>query len=174
MQNNKRENYISRPSLYSSFIDNMFQLLFYIAYRVKLLYNIIINPDVSGVYIAVWADSKILVIKNSYKPYYTLPCGGLQKHETPAQGAIRELFEEVKISTSTDDLHVAGHFLSKIEYMNDSITLFELNLEDTPWFQVDNREVVKADFITPDSALKMKLFPVVRDYLTSKKHITHE
>ncbi|MFK5894194.1 MAG: hypothetical protein QM504_13310, partial [Pseudomonadota bacterium] len=65
-----------------TFLDKCYQHFFYIAYRLKLIVNFIYRPTVSGVYIAVWFQGKILIIKNSYKNYYTLPCGGVKNKET--------------------------------------------------------------------------------------------
>lgn len=38
-----------------------------------------------------------LIVKSSYKPYWTFPGGIIEGHETPKEGAIRETFEEVGI-----------------------------------------------------------------------------
>ncbi len=148
--------------------DIFFQKLYWLAYRLKLLYNFFIFPDTYGVYIAVWVNGRILLIKNSYKSYYTIPCGGLYKHETNKQGAIRELFEEVNIKVSKDDLVFVASLLSLVENMNDHITLYEINLSEVPEFQVDNREVIWANFEEPEEALKRDLFPAVQEYLRNK------
>lgn len=52
--------------------------------------------------------------------------------------------------------------------MNDHITLYELNLPEIPEFQVDNREVIWANFESPEKALNRDLFPVVEQYLIKK------
>lgn len=148
--------------------DLFFQKLYWLAYRLKLLYNFFIHPDTHGVYIAVWVKGKILLIKNSYKSCHTIPCGGLHKHELSKQGAIRELFEEVNIKASVDDLIFVTSLISLVENMNDHITLYELNLPEIPEFQVDNREVIWANFESPEKALNRDLFPVVEQYLIKK------
>lgn len=40
---------------------------------------------------------QVLIVKSSYKPYWTFPGGIIDPHETPKEGAIRETFEEVGI-----------------------------------------------------------------------------
>lgn len=144
------------------------QKIYWIAYKLKLAYNFIIHPNTHGVYIAVWCKGKILLIKNSYKQYYTLPCGGINKNETAKQGGVRELSEEVNIQVSDRDLIFAGSFLSLYEYMNDHITLYEIYFSDIPSFQCDNREVIWAGFKKPEEVLKMDLFPMVRNYLSTQ------
>ena len=152
----------------SKIVDLTIQKIYLIAYKLKLLYNVIIFPNAYGVYIAVWSEGEILIIKNSYKKYYTLPCGGLKKNEDAKIGAVRELLEEVNINASTKDLIFAGTFISMSEYMNDHITLYELYFPDFPRFHCDNREVIWAEFKKPEEALKMNLFPLIKTYLSVK------
>ncbi len=157
---------------YKFIIDTSFQWLFKLAYQLKLLYNKTFYPEVYGVYIAVWAEGKILIIKNSYKSYFTLPCGGIKKDESAELAAVRELYEEVNIQTSTNDLRFVSSFLSFFESMHDHINLYELHLDKTPEFTIDNREVIWGKFITPEKVLEMDLFPVVHNYLLNKvEHI---
>ncbi len=149
-------------------IDTSVQWLFKLAYQLKLLYNQIFYPNAYGVYIAVWAKGKILIIKNSYKSYFTFPCGGIKKDEPAKLAAIRELVEEVNIKTNTKNLRFISSFLSTFENMQDHINLYELHLDKTPEFKIDNREVICGEFIEPEKALEMDLFPVIRDYLLNK------
>jgi len=151
-----------------NFVDKMIQKLFQIAYQIKLLYNRLVFPNAYGAYVAVWAEGKVLMIKNSYKSYFTLPCGGIKKNELAEQAAIRELFEEVRIKVDVGQLSFFDEFIIDVECMHDHIHLFELKLEKIPEFVVDNREVVWGDFIEPEEAIKWELFPVVRDYLINK------
>jgi len=166
--NNNFSTQLAIPKLRYHFLDKMYQILFWIAYRLKLLYNIFVCPDAHGVYIAVWASGKILIIKNSYKSCFTVPCGGINKNEIAEQSAIRELYEEVKIKVSLTDLIYVGSYLSDYEFMVDHIHLYEVNLLDIPNFQTDNREVVWAGFEDPKIIIKKDLFPVVRYYLNKK------
>lgn len=151
-----------------TFTDKFLQKSYWVAYKLKLLYNFIFYPTAHGVYIAVWCKGKILMIKNSYKSYYTLPCGGLKKHETAKLAAIRELFEEVNIKVSTQDLTFAGKYFSKVEYMHDHITLYELYFSDIPKFQCDNQEVIWAGFKKPSEMINSNVFPFIKIYLSTK------
>jgi len=43
------------------------------AYRLALIYWRLVRPDCLGVFVALWHDDRILVIKNSYKSQLTFP-----------------------------------------------------------------------------------------------------
>ena len=150
----------------------VFRIAYIILYRLKLFYNLLFYPTVYGVYIAVWWNDKVLLVKNSYKSCYTLPCGGLKKHEDPVDGALRELSEEVNIELTPGDLISYGTLQSFVEHMIDNITFYEVYLTEKPKIQVDQREVIWSEFVTPGNALKRKLFPVVKDYLQT--HVNKE
>lgn len=152
----------------ASRLDKVYQWAFYYGYRLKLIYNFIVRPKIEGAYVAVWHNNSVLIIKNSYKNYYTFPCGGVNNNETPLQAAKRELNEEVNIWAKEQDFVFVRNYFSSIEYMDDKIFLYELVLLDKPDFQCDNREVIKAEFRTIESALKLPLFPAVKKYLMSK------
>lgn len=158
-------------SAYVKYLDKLYRLLYRIAYSLKLNWNRIVRPEAYGVYIAVWVKHRVLIIKNSYKSCYTLPCGGIHKGETKVLAATRELSEEVSIHASPCTLNLAAQFVSHVEFMQDNISLYELCLDEIPEFSIDRREVVEADFKTIGEALKMDLFPVVREYLHNKSHI---
>lgn len=151
-----------------SFQDRFFQFLYIVAYRLKLFYNQLFYPVAHGVYVAVWYKDEILLIKNSYKNYYTLPCGGLHKNESPKHAAVRELNEEVNIYVDESQLKLVGHYTSQIEYMQDNIILYEIILSEYVNYKCDNREVIWAAFEEPNKVLNKPLFPVVRSYLSNK------
>ncbi|MFK5891695.1 MAG: NUDIX hydrolase, partial [Pseudomonadota bacterium] len=86
----------------------------------------------------------------------------------PVQAARRELYEEVHIKVDVNELKLVETFHSKIEYMDDYSTLYELNLSHPENFKCDNREVIWADFLNPKEALNQPLFPSVKAYLLKK------
>lgn len=47
---------------------------------------------------------RLLVVKATYKPYWTVPGGLIDTGETPKRTAVREVFEEVGIRLKEDDL----------------------------------------------------------------------
>ena len=106
-----------------------------------------IIKKVRGAYVAVWLESKVLLIQNSYKRYKTLPCGGVKRVEGVAEAAARELYEEVGVLVDPQDLELVTVTVRHEEYKEDTIYIFELLVSESPKIQMDNREVVWASFI---------------------------
>lgn len=151
-------------------MNQLYQIIYKIAYRLYLIICFITRQKMTGAYIAVWSDGKILLIKNSYKEKYTIPCGGVNKNESIIQAAVRELKEETGIEIPEKSLRFYKEYINHEEYKEDHIHLFELFLETAPEVKIDNREVIWGEFKTKDQALKYNLFKPVKDYLLSKSH----
>lgn len=149
-------------------VDRMFQGIFYLAYRLHLVWTFLFRPECHGVWVAVWCRGEILLIKNSYRNTITLPGGGIERGEVAEQAAMRELREEVGIESAPGDLRLWGQYLSHVEYKRDHINLFELELPQRPEIRLDNREVAWADICRPEQALSLALFPALRTYLEDK------
>ena len=147
------------------FFNQLSKIGYKLAYRVILCIWFFTRPTVSGVYVAVWHNSQILIIKNSYRKQYTLPCGRLNKGEEKVAAAIRELQEEVNIQVDGSQLLFAGEYVGKYKYVTDIGNFYEVKMSDLPPVQVDDREVVWAKFMSIDDALKLYLNPAVRSYL---------
>jgi len=149
--------------------DRIVQCIYWVAYRLHLLWTFVFRPATEGVWIAVWHQGQLLLIKNSYRRFITLPGGGMDNGETPLAAAIRELREEVGIEASQTDLSLYKQYLSLCEFKHDRINLFELELTEQPTIHIDNHEVSWAQITTGQDALKLKLFPTLRVYLEDKQ-----
>ncbi len=145
--------------------DRLFRALYRVGYRVYLGFCYFFRPASRGVYIAVWHQGAVLLIKNSYRSFFTIPGGGLRGKESVAGAAARELYEEVGIRVEPGRFHLVGLFRTNYEFTRDTVSLFEVNLSDRPEVAVDRREVVWAEFKKPGQALQRPLFPVVKQYL---------
>jgi 8-oxo-dGTP pyrophosphatase MutT (NUDIX family) len=146
-------------------LNLIIQWIYIIGYKLGLCFWRVFKPLSTGVYIAVWCKNRVLLIKNSYKNDYTLPCGGIKKGERLNIAAARELFEEVNIKVNPDELKFVGAYSNPHEYKRDTINLFEIRFQSEPAFQVDNREVIWASFIDSADVMHFRLFPTVRTYL---------
>jgi len=152
----------------STIVDKCIQGIYYLLFRLMLCYCFLVRPHYYGAYVGVWWQGKILIIKNSYKKNYTVPCGVIGRKEKPIDAAVRELGEEVAIALYPEQLRLAEQFTINQEFKHDHISFFEINLDQKPQFQVDNREVVHAQFMTVEEAGQLPLSPVVIHYFSLK------
>ncbi len=148
--------------------DRLVQAAYCVAYRLHLLWAFLFRPECHGVWVAVWAGGKLLLIRNGYRTSITLPGGGIDGSESPRHAAVRELQEEVGIQVRPDQLAFRGQYLSRCEFKRDHINLFEVELAAPPEIHLDNREVVWAGMCHPARARQMRLFPVLRTYLDDR------
>jgi 8-oxo-dGTP diphosphatase len=152
----------------TSVFDYILRALYKIAYKGHLVVNYFLRSKTQGAYVAIWHEGRILLIRNSYKSAYTLPCGGIDRGEAPVEAASRELFEEVGLDFSIEAFNQVFETINQTEFKKDHIFLFEVNLKALPSPQPDGREVIWAGFRTLEDALEMPLFPPVRNYLLKK------
>ena len=136
-----------------------------LAYKLQLAWWFVRRPVIYGSYVAVWHDRRLLVIRNSYRKRLSLPAGGLRRGEAPVDAAVRELGEEVGIAADPRALAYHGEIVNPTGHAEDHAHVFELHCDQPPAFRVDGREVVWAEFLTPEDALARGVVGVVRRYL---------
>ena len=144
------------------------QFFYRLAYRALLSLWFFTRPTVYGVYIAVWNRENLLIIKNSYKKRFTIPCGRIKRGEDLAEAAVRELDEEVSIKLEKDQLTFVGEYTGQFKYATDIGTFFEIEMKELPAVQADNREVVWAQFMPLDQVVKLNLNPTVSAWLANR------
>ncbi|MFF3918645.1 NUDIX domain-containing protein [Streptomyces sp. NPDC001852] len=102
------------------------------------------RPTMSAAAVLRDGEGRFLIVKPGYKPGWNLPGGGVDKGETPAQAARRELLEELGIDQAIGRLLVSafvrtpagGHMYFVFdggvlgEEQRDSIVLQESELTD--------------------------------------------
>ena len=110
----------------------------------------------------------VLLVKNSYRPQLTLPGGYVRAREDRRTTAARELREEVGIKVQPKRLVHAYHGTHLFEHRKDTLDIYELDLDAAPKVTVDQREVVEAEFHTPDEALGMSIVPHLEEYLSRR------
>jgi 8-oxo-dGTP pyrophosphatase MutT (NUDIX family) len=126
------------------------------------------RPETTGALVAVWHHGRVLLVKNSYRPQLTLPGGYIRPREDRRTAAARELREEVGIQVQPKRLVHAYHGTHLFEHRQDTLDIYELEVDDAPNVQVDNREVVRAEFYSPDEALGMEIVPHLDEYLSQR------
>ena len=117
---------------------------------------------------AVWYQGRVLLVKNSYRTQLTLPGGYIRPREERRVAAARELREEVGITVQPKRLVHAYHGTHLFEHRKDTLDIYELDVEDEPKVEIDQREVVRAEFHTPDEALNMQIVPHLEEYLARR------
>jgi len=152
----------------TAYYNRIAQVCCRLAYRALLSLWFFTRPTVRGVYIAVWYQGQLLIIKNSYKKRFTIPCGRIKRGEDSAAAAVRELYEEVGIAVGKSRLKPIGEYTAKYKYAWDVGKFFEIEMTELPAVCVDNREVVQAQFMSLDQVLKLQLSPTVTAWLNSR------
>ena len=146
-------------------IDGLWRLALRVAHRLLRGWWWLRRPEAFGAYVAVWCDDRLLVIRNSYKPGVTLPCGALDRNEAPREGASRELREEVGIDLPAATLREAGLVILEHLHRLDHGHFFEVTLAAEPAVEIDRREVVWAAFVAEQELAALPLVPHLREYL---------
>src|SRR5690606_27578643 len=89
---------------------------------------------------------RVLAVRHSYRPGYTIPGGGVGRGEEPRATAVRELAEELSLAAEPAALVYKRRVRNTLVY--------ELRLDAAPDLRIDNRELVEAVFLTPAEATR--------------------
>ena len=123
------------------------------------------HPTTHGALVALWNGGELLLVRNSYVPYYCLPGGYVHRGERGRDAALRELSEEVGVDARPDELQLVLEETHEWEGKHDHVVIFSLELPSRPAISVDHREVVEASWWSPQRALTLDLFPPIRHML---------
>jgi 8-oxo-dGTP diphosphatase len=146
-------------------LDRLWQLAYWAAYRLLLLWWLVRRPAHRGALVALWHDGEILLLRSSYRGGWSLPGGGIGRGESVRDAASRELREEIGLAVPPTSLHEAQALELVWEHRRDHTTIFELALAERPTLRLDNREIVAAAFLAPDAVELGEVAPHVAHYL---------
>ena len=153
------------------FFDMLWRTAYRLAYRVLRVWWWIRRPKQRGAYVAMWRGDDLLVIRNSYRTGVTVPCGNIDRRETPREAARRELAEEVGIHVPLEDLMFVCEIQVDFESKDDHAFFFELQrpADASIDVRIDRREVIWADFCPRGLLTNVALVPHVLAYLEHRK-----
>jgi 8-oxo-dGTP pyrophosphatase MutT (NUDIX family) len=123
--------------------------------------NFLLHPKITGAIVLVRVGGELLLIRSSYRPWYTVPGGRVERGEEPRLAAVRELHEEVGIAVAPGALLALGEFVVHHSHIEDHVHAFELRLETEPAVRIDLREVVWAGFRAETALDGLQLWPVL-------------
>ncbi len=149
-------------------INALIRVLYRLAHWALRVLWFIRRPETTGALVAVWYRGRILLVKNSYRPQLTLPGGYVKAREDRRTTAARELREEVGIQAQPKRLVHAYHGTHLFEHRKDTLDIYELEVDDEPRVRVDDREVVAAEFHSPEEALRLEIVPHLEEYLARR------
>jgi 8-oxo-dGTP diphosphatase len=143
-------------------IDQAFQLAYRAAYRLMRVYWFVFRPSSHGALVTLWHEGELLLVRNSYVRYHSLPGGYVRRGETGREAAVRELAEEVGVRASADSLVPVYDQTNEWEGRRDWVEIFSLDVTERPRIRVDHREVIQAIWVSAEQALSLDLFPPAR------------
>lgn len=149
-------------------IDTQIQNAYRAAHLVLRSYWFVRRPHTSGALAAVWHEGRLLLVKSSYRRHYSLPGGYVRPGEDPRAAASRELREEVGLLVPFERFEHAWHGTKSFEFRRDTLDIFEVTLDRAPEVRIDRREIVWADWKTPDEARAMGIVPHLEEYLEDR------
>lgn len=129
-------------------LDALARSAYRLAYLVLRAWWWIHRPKAEGVAIAVVADGRLLVVRQSFRRGIGLPAGGRAANEAPRAAALRELHEETGLAPSPAALIDRGAFELAHEARSLVIALFEWRPATRPEVRIDRREIVAFAWLT--------------------------
>ena len=102
-------------------------------------------------------DNKALIVKTSYKPYWTFPGGVIDAGETPLQAAVREVKEEIGVALNESELDFVAVVTRTSDMAHTYQFLFKLaeplTQEMVSQIVLEEAEIVENALITKKEAL---------------------
>lgn len=136
-----------------------------IAYLGARVVWFLLRPAHQGAVVALWEDSRVLLVHQTYRRCWTFPGGGVGRGEAPETAARREVAEELGIDPGP--LRPALAVEERFEWRDETVHIFEAALGGaTP--RPDGIEIDEAALLTVDEALNRDVPTHIRRYLLSR------
>jgi 8-oxo-dGTP diphosphatase len=156
------------PKLGPTLADLAFQLGYMGAYRLMRAYWHLRRPTTHGALVALWCRGEVLLVRQSYLPYYSAPGGYLQRGEAARDAARRELREELSLEIDVNKLSLALETTHEWEGKHDHVAIFSMDLLERPNISLDYREVVEAYWFRPEQVRELDVFPPLKQAIVQR------
>lgn len=150
-------------------LDTTIRLGYRLAYLGLRAWWSVRRPATHGVGVALWHEGKVLLVRTSYRPCYSLPGGFVRRGEPSEQAARRELREEVGIHLPDGTLRLAWRGALPFESRRDTVDIWETSVQTPPALHIAGREIIWAGWTGPSEALGRRLLPHVAIYLAARE-----
>jgi len=151
----------------ATLVDRMYQLAYTCAYRTLRTYWRIRRPMTHGALVAIWSRGQVLLVRNSYVPYYSAPGGYVRRGESGREAAMRELEEEVGVRVRPEQLELALEETLPWEGKRDHVQIFNLVMDERPTIRIDRREVIAASWFERGAVRDLDVFPPLKRVIES-------
>lgn len=76
---------------------------------------------------------EVLLVRSWFShQHWSLPGGGIKRVETPAEAAVREVFEETGLRIAVDHLHELGTFINPVPKAPYTVACFKVDIPKRP------------------------------------------
>lgn len=110
----------------------------------------------SGALLLEDSEGKILIVKASYKDYWTLPSGIIEHQESPIEAAVRETKEEVGITVNPSEVSLFKIVFRRSDFICTYKFIFKafLSEEMKTSFALQTDELSEYAFVSKEDILK--------------------
>jgi ADP-ribose pyrophosphatase YjhB (NUDIX family) len=104
--------------------------------------------------------NELLIVKPSYKDYWSIPGGVVEENESPAQACIREVEEEISIELKEIkflcvDYTKADENKDKDESLQFIFSGGKITKEEIKSTKIDGKEIIDYRFVFPEQAIEL-------------------
>ncbi len=152
---------LNRKNL-ASLVDAIYRKGYLLAYGCWQLFLRVSKLRTTGTQVMITCGERVLLVRCSYRPTYSLPGGYLSGSENFVTAACREVREETGIQLNPLQLHdpqLLEHTCSGRVSRN---MIFRYELSQSLGLTIDHREVVFAEFVSIRRALTLQLDDIAR------------
>ncbi|MDF1720132.1 MAG: NUDIX hydrolase [Minwuia sp.] len=139
----------------------------YMTYRIG---SIAVRPHMRGALALVQVGEHILLVRNSYNSWFTLPGGRVDRGEGFMAGAARELREETGVQLPEEALQRVFASTHSWQHRTEQIEIHAAHLDQRPALTLDPVEIAEARWVTASEALQLRLYPPLRNHLLAVRN----